>query len=137
VDVPNDSLALPEAVLRFLESPRYATISTLLADGSPHQAVVWYGLDGDALVINSRRGRTWPANLARDGRISVAVYDEAHPLHWVGLRGTAEFVRDGDAALDDIQALARRYHGNPASYIGQDRITFRVRVERVFNYGDD
>jgi PPOX class probable F420-dependent enzyme len=137
MDAPNDSSALPEAVRRFLETPRYATISTVLPDGSPHQAVVWYDLEGDTLVINSRRGRRWPANLARDARISIAVYDEAHPLHWVGLRGSAEVAREGLPAVEDIQALARRYHGNPASYIGQDRITFRVLIQRVFEYGDD
>ena len=129
--------ALPEPILRFLDAPRFATISTLMPDGSPHQAVVWYQLDGDSLLINSRRGRRWPANLERDPRISLAVYDDASPEHWVGVRGLAAVLRDGPAALLDIQALARRYDGNPDEYVGQDRVTFRIRIVTTFEYGDD
>jgi hypothetical protein len=55
---PDRFLALPESVRRFLAPPQYATISTVMPDGSPHQAVVWYALADDSLMVNSRRGRT-------------------------------------------------------------------------------
>jgi hypothetical protein len=32
-------------------------VATLNPDGGPLQAVVWYLIDGDAIVFNSRRGR--------------------------------------------------------------------------------
>jgi PPOX class probable F420-dependent enzyme len=137
MDVPTKSSALPHGIRRFLETPRYATIATLLPDGAPHQAVVWYGLEGDGLIINSRRGRRWPANLERDPRISLAVDDDADPEHWVGLRGVAEVIRTGPPALLDIQALARRYDGDPDEYVGQERVTFLIHVHRTFEYGDD
>ncbi len=137
MDVPNQSPALPDAMRRFLEAPRFATIATLMTDGSPHQAVVWYDVDGDGILINSRRGRRWPGNLERDPRISMAVYDDANPEHWVGLRGVAQVLRDGPPALLDIQALARRYSGDPNEYVGQDRVTFRIRVLTTFEYGGD
>ena len=137
MDVPNQSPALPDAIRRFLEAPRFATVATLLPDGSPHQAVIWYELDGDGILINSRRGRRWPGNLERDPRISMAVYDDAAPEHWVGLRGVAEVIRTGPPALLDIQALARRYGGNPDEYVGQDRVTFHIRVQATFGYGVD
>jgi PPOX class probable F420-dependent enzyme len=138
MDVPNESRPLPDAVRRFLEPPRHATIATLQPDGSVLQAVVWYGLeDGRSLLINSRNGRRWPANLERDPRIAVAVYDDADPDHWVSIRGTVEVVRSGEPAVADIQALARRYRGNPADFVGQDRITFRVHPQATFHYGDE
>jgi PPOX class probable F420-dependent enzyme len=128
---------LPGPIRDFLAAPRIATIATINPDGSPHQALVWYALDGDDLLINSRRHRRWPKNLARDGRISVAVPDIARPNHWVGVKGDAEQVREGQAAIGDIQELARRYAEDPAQYEGQDRITFRVSVESTFEYGAD
>jgi PPOX class probable F420-dependent enzyme len=137
MDLPNESPPLPEPVRRFLEAPRYATIATLMPDGAPHQAVVWYALDGAGVIINSRRGRRWPANLERDPRISRAVYDDAQPEHWVGIRGLAELVRSGAPAVADIQDLARRYDGDPNEFVGQDRMTFRIRVQTTFEYGDD
>lgn len=125
---------IPAGIRRFLEAPRIATISTLNPDGSPHQAVVWYDLDGDDLVLNSRPDRRWPANLGRDPRISIAVPEADRPYHWVGLAGRAAELRRGPQAVADIQALARRYGRPEAPYAGQDRVTFRVTVERTYEY---
>jgi PPOX class probable F420-dependent enzyme len=125
---------IPAGIRDFLAAPRFATISTVNADGSPHQAVVWYSLDGDTLYINSRRERRWPQNLERDGRINFAVHDHEHLGHWVGLHGTAEVARTGDAAIEDIAAMARRYGGDPEGFKGQDRITFAVRIGRTYEY---
>jgi PPOX class probable F420-dependent enzyme len=137
---PSAALApspLPDPIRAFLAEPRVAAIATLNPDGSPHQAVVWFVLDGDHLMINSRRERRWPQNLARDGRISMAVHEGTQRSHWVGVKGHAELLRDGDEALADIQALARRYGGNPATYVGQNRVSYRIVVASTFEYGAD
>jgi PPOX class probable F420-dependent enzyme len=126
---------LPDPIRAFLAAPRYATLATLGADGAPHQAPIWYDLDGDDLLINSRRHRHWPRNLLRDPRLSIAVIDADEPEHWVGVKGHAELLRDGDSAMLDIQALARRYGRDPSAYDGQDRVTYRVVVESTFEYG--
>jgi PPOX class probable F420-dependent enzyme len=127
---------LSDAIRTYLEAPRYATLATLSADGLPHQAVIWYALDGDSLLINSRRGRHWPRNLLRDGRMSLAVMDAETPTHWVGIKGVAALLRDGEEAIADIQAMARHYGKNPAAYAGQDRVTYRVTIQSTFEYGD-
>ena len=130
--------ALPEAIRAFLAEPRYATLATTSADGAPHQAVIWYALDGDDLMINSRRERKWPRNLLRHDRLSLAVMDRERPTHWVGVKGRAELLRDGPPAIDDIKALARRYDDDDGSrFEGQDRVTYRVVVESTFEYGND
>src|SRR5664280_326779 len=88
------SPALSEPVRRFLEPPRFAIAATLNGDGSPIQAVIWYLLDGDEIVFNSRLGRLWPSNLLRDPRVSIAVADG---YNYVDLRG--EIRCDEDPAL--------------------------------------
>jgi PPOX class probable F420-dependent enzyme len=118
----------------YLAAVRWATIATVDADGAPHQAVVWYGIDHDVILINSRRERHWPRNLRRDPRITVAVQDWSDPEHWVGLKGQARVVHKGAAAIADIQAIARRYGGDPKRFEGQDRLTFRVEIEQTFEY---
>ena len=128
---------LPDPIRAFLAEPRVAAIATLNPDGSPHQAVVWYALDGESLMINSRRERRWPQNLARDGRISVAVHEGTRRSHWVGVKGHAELLHEGDEALADIQALARRYDGDPGKFVGQNRVSYRIVVESTFEYGAD
>jgi PPOX class probable F420-dependent enzyme len=129
----------------FLADTRFATIATIDPDGSPRQAVIWYRLDGDALVINSAVGRRWPANLVRDGRISVAVTDERDGYRWVGLSGIAEAVEDQPTAQADIAEMARRYHADDPEeaealirdrFQRQTRISFRVRVADVHEHLD-
>jgi len=135
MDASSGTSVLPARLRAYVAEPRYAAIATLDANGDPFQAIVWYLPTDDGLVINSRRERHWPRNLLRDPRISIAVQDWEDPDHWVRLSGTAEFLHDGEAAFADIAAMARRYGGDPEKYRGQDRVSYRVRVERTFEYG--
>ncbi len=129
-----DTMTISPDARAFLATPRFATIATVGPDGAPHQAVIWYMLDGDDLIINSRPERRWPRNLSANPRISMAIYELEQPEHWFGLKGRAELLHDGAEATADIQALARRYGADPGKYAGQDRVSYRIRVERVFEY---
>jgi PPOX class probable F420-dependent enzyme len=141
-DAPSRPVTLPDHVRRFLAEPHYATIATTDDDGRPRQAVIWYLLEDDTLVINSRVGRRWPTNLVRDGRISVAVMDETQPLHWVGLSGTAEVEAEGPPAQAAIAAMARRYDDAATAerkireFERQERITFRIRIGSFHDHLD-
>ena len=114
----------------------YGTLATISADGSPFQAVVWFLVRGDTLVVNSRVGRVWPTNVLRDPRVSLVVEDG---YDWVGVRGRAQAVTDGATAQADIAEMARRYHADePATaermvraFEAQERISFVIGVERV------
>ena len=114
----------------------FGTLAMVSADGSPFQAVIWYLVRGDTLVINSRVGRVWPTNLLRDPRVSLVVEDG---YDWVGVRGRAEAVTDQATAQADIAAMARRYHADDpaqaermvAMFESQERISFVIHVERV------
>jgi len=133
--------SLPDRVRRFLDKPRYAVLATVDADGAPRQAVVWFLLDGDEIVINSLDGRRWPTNLRRDPRISIAVTD-AIEESWVGLSGTVEVIDDQEQAQADIAAMARRYHADPAEaeriianqFTKQQRVSFRLRPASVHEH---
>jgi PPOX class probable F420-dependent enzyme len=133
--MPTHAPTLTPEARAFLAVPRYATIASIGPDGGPHQAIVWYLLDGDDLIINSRPERRWPRNLTANPRISVAIYELEEPEHWFGLKGRAELLHQGDEAMADIQAMARRYGSDPEKYAGQTRVSFRVRLDRVFEYG--
>jgi PPOX class probable F420-dependent enzyme len=134
---PNGLTGSPwtEPIRAFLDAPRYAVTATLNPDGSPHQAVVWYRLDGEDIVLNSAEGRRWPANLRRDPRISFMVEDG---LRYVAARGRVDVDDDQEVAQADIAEMARRYHADdPAQaealiagrFAAQHRVTFRLRPE--------
>jgi PPOX class probable F420-dependent enzyme len=121
---------------RFLEAPRFAVIATINPDGSPLQAVVWFRLDGDTIVFNSRVGRRWPSNLARDRRVSVTVSDG---YNYVDLRGEVDIDNDPAVGQTVIADLSRRYRRSKekaeteiAVFATQRRVTFRLRPSRIF-----
>jgi PPOX class probable F420-dependent enzyme len=121
-----------------LERPNvFGTLATLETDGAPLQAIVWFALRGDAILVNSAVGRRWPSNLVRDPRYSLVVEQE---YEWVGVRGVAEAIPDQDQAQADIAALARRYHADDPekaeriirdSFQRQERISFLLHPQIV------
>lgn len=120
-------------------TPRYATLATINRDGSPHQIVIWYLLRGDELVINSRRGRRWPANLERDGRANLAVYEAEDA---VTINCTVDRVCEGEQAQADIAEMARCYDTPDiaareiARFKTEERVTFILRPTKVSIHGD-
>lgn len=141
--VESPVVRLPARVRTFLAEVHYATIATIDPDGSPRQAIIWYLLEGDELVVNSRVGRRWPTNLLRDGRVSLAVVDSADGMRWVGLSGVVEPITDQVTAQADIAAMARRYNDDPEEIAGlirrfesMERISFRIRVTAIHDHLD-
>jgi PPOX class probable F420-dependent enzyme len=131
---------LSERVRAFLDANRFATIATVDPDGSPRQAVIWYRLEDDSIVINSKLGRRWPSNLQRDPRISVAVSDQTDGYRWVGLTGTVAVIDDQPTAQADIAEMARRYHADDPDeaerlirerYTRDTRVSFRIAIDAV------
>ena len=136
---------LPDSIRRFLDTTRFATVATIDPDGSPRQAVLWYRLDGDEIVLNSAVGRRWPANLQRDPRTSISVTDAADGYRWVGLTGTARVIADQATAQADIAEMARRYHAQEPDeaerliregFELQQRISFTVTPLAVHDHLD-
>ena len=126
-------------VREFLSAPgRYATLATIDPDGSPLQAVLWYDLlDEGGILLNSLDGRRWPANLRRDPRASITVEDG---YDYVSMRGTVEYLHEGEAASRDIERLARRYASGAdlerrlVGFRGQHRVSFRFVPRSVLRH---
>lgn len=139
MDLPEPA-ALSEPIRKFLEQPHFATLATAGEDGTPHQAIIWYRLDPDGRVlINSREGRRWPADLQRDPRVSLAVFYGTDPNRWVGITGLVdEIVDDVEQARDDIVALAHRYddatESSIAAFRSQHRVSFVIHIVRIHDH---
>ena len=135
--------SLPERIRTFLDANRFASLATVDPDGRPRQAVIWYRLDSDDIIVNSKAGRRWPSNLERDPRVSISVGDHADGYRWVGLSGTATLIDDQPTAQADIAEMARRYHADdPAKaerlihnqFEKQHRVSFRIAVSAVHDH---
>ena len=126
---------LEDKVRAFLDRPRFAVLATINPDGTPKQPVLWYELQGDEIMMNTKRGRIKDLNLVRDPRLSFCVEDG---YKYVTLTGTATLIDDQEVAQADIRSLAIRYHGAAKGeeqarrlFSKQERITIRLHIDRV------
>lgn len=122
-------------VRAFLKERRFGVLATINEDGSPQQTVMWYDVDGDDILMNTRARRVKDGNLRRDGRASLCVADG---YTFVTLEGVVELDEDQATAQADIRRLAIRYDGAESgnrqadeSFSKQQRITIHLKVNNV------
>jgi PPOX class probable F420-dependent enzyme len=125
---------LTEKVRTLFDDRNFAVLSTLEPDGTPHSTVVWVERDGDDLLFALPRSRRKTANLRRDPRASVVIFDAASPYESVQVQGTATLQDDPEGTL--IDKLSHKYTGGPyPGFAGPDPewVTARVTAEKVFS----
>lgn len=125
--------SLSDAARTLVDGVNFATVATLLPDGSPQTSVVWITRDGDDLLFSTVRGRRKEQNMARDPRVSVLVLDHADPYSYLEVRGEVSMVEDGGPEL--IDALATKYKGvdryEGDEGTGNVRVVCRVHARKV------
>jgi PPOX class probable F420-dependent enzyme len=126
---------LPERARELFDGRNHVVVSTIDPDGRPQSSVVWARTDGDDVLFSTIRGRRKYANLVRDPRLSVLVFDPANPYCYAEVRGRASVTDDPAAAL--IEELAVKYTGQSfGPRPGEQRVIVRVRPDHVVLYQD-
>ena len=113
---------------------RYPVLAINTDDGPPAQSVMWFDLDPDhrdVILLNTKVARLKYRQLQKDPRVSLLFEDGEN---WYAMRGVVDLDPAFQPALDHIQALARRYGGNPAKFEGQARVIIRMKVDKVIRH---
>ena len=98
--------SLTDEARAFLAEKRFAVLATINQDGTAQLTTMWYELQGDEIMMNTKVGRAKERNLRRDPRISICVEDG---YRYVTVSGTARLIDDQPTAQADIRRLAERY----------------------------
>ena len=96
--------------IRMIEGKNFASLATLLPDGSPHVTPMWVDHEGDMILMNTAEGRIKLRNMARDPRVAVAITDHNNPYDRVVIQGRV-IARTQDGAEAHIDKLAKKYTG--------------------------
>lgn len=130
-------VTLSEKARAFLQERRFAVLATINKDGTPQLTTMWYLLEGDTIVMNTKVGRTKERNMRRDPRISVCFEDG---YSYLTVSGTVEMIDDPKIAQHDIYRLAVRYDGEEAArqqmeeqFSKETRVTLRLKCERIID----
>jgi PPOX class probable F420-dependent enzyme len=128
---------LSEQARAFLQERRFAVLATVNPDGSPQLTTMWFLLDGDDILMNTRVGRLKERNMRRDPRISICVEDG---YRYLTVSGRVRLIEDQRIAQADIYRLAVRYNGEEEArkqmerFSKEQRISLRLPCERVIEY---
>lgn len=131
------SQSIPDKYRDLFSKRAFASLGTLMPDGSPQVTPVWVDLEGDLVVVNTARGRQKDKNMRRDPRVALALIDPENPYRYIEIRGrVAEITEDGaDAHIDK---MAKKYLGAdkyPYRQPGEQRVMFKIRPERTSTMG--
>lgn len=120
---------------KLLVGKNFASLATLMNDGSPHVAPTWVDYDGNMILINTAAGRIKEKNVKHDKRVALSIPDNNNPYDMVTIRGTVEEITEKNAD-QHIDKLAKRYLGlDKYPFRSQDekRIILKIRPQKVFH----
>ena len=122
---------LHERTRTLADRPNFATLTTLMADGSAQTHVMWIDHAGDRLLINTELHRQKAKNVQRDPRVTVTVIDREDPYRFVEVRGRVANLIRGPRARDHIDQLSMKYFGKPYSNpIQSERVILEIIPDR-------
>jgi PPOX class probable F420-dependent enzyme len=123
-------IAISEEIRSLLEQPNYVHLSTLRADGSPRNWVVWVALEGENVLICTDDS-VWKAkDMRRDPRVALSVVDAENPYRMAALQGRVSEVRP-DEECRYMDPIAIKYTGAPFPFRGPGRVCFVIAVEKA------
>ena len=132
---------------QLLDEPVTAVLSVIGGDGRPNLTPVWFGYDGDHVILNFAEHRRKTEWVRREPHVTMILMNPANPYHWVSIRAVVdrEVHEDdpdqGHLATETIDAAWTKYTGNPAPYglrhpsKDERRVMFACLVERVAVFG--
>lgn len=125
------AIEIPQEVRALLEAPNYVHLSTLRADGSPRNWVVWVGLEDDHVLICTSDALWKAKDMRRDPRVGLSVTDMTNPYRMATIQGRVVDVRaDDDCRYMD--PISIKYTNAPFPRRGPGRVCFVIEVEMAY-----
>jgi PPOX class probable F420-dependent enzyme len=128
-----DDTVLHDRVIELARAKVFATVTTLLPDGTPMAKPLWIDTDGEHLVINTEVHRQGFRNVQRDPRVTVTLVDPDNPYRYAEVRGQVVDTVTGPEARAGIDALAQKYMGRDyPGKIQTERVILKIAPKRQF-----
>ena len=124
------AIPIPDDVRELLQAPNYVHLSTLRADGSPRNWVVWAGLEDDHVLVCTSDAIAKAKDMRRDPRVALSLTDNANPYRMAAIQGRVVEVRP-DEGCRYMDPISVKYTGAPFPSRGPDRVCFVIAVEKA------
>jgi PPOX class probable F420-dependent enzyme len=128
---------IPDQYKDLFSKRAFASLATVMPNGSPQVTPVWVDYDGKHIIVNTAKGRQKDKNLRRDPRVSLAVIDPDNPYRYAEIRGRVVDVTESGADAH-IDKMAKKYLGKdkyPFAQPGEVRVLFKVEPDKIVGMG--
>lgn len=125
--------SIPENFKDLFEKKTFASLATIMPDGTPQVSPIWIDLDGNDVIVNSAKGRQKDKNMRKRPMATISIQDPENPYRYIEVRGKVVEVTE-DGAEAHIDKMAKRYLGQdtyPYRQEGEVRVLYRIKPERV------
>ena len=131
-----EAVQIPEKYMDLFERAAFASLATLMEDGSPQVTPIWVMYEAPYVVVNTARGRVKDENMRRDPRVSLAMRDPDDPYRYLGMQGRVVEISE-ETGRDVINQLAKKYTGADEYGGSKDevRVTYYIQPENVWGMG--
>jgi PPOX class probable F420-dependent enzyme len=124
------AIPIPDDVRKLLEAPNYVHLSTLRADGSPRNWVVWVGLEDDHILVCTSDAIAKAKDMRRDPRVALSLTDVTNPYRMAAIQGRVVEIRS-DEGCRYMDPISVKYTGAPFPSRGPDRVCFVIAAEKA------
>ena len=122
------SQVIPEKYLDLFKKKAFASLATVMPDGTPQVTPVWVDYDGEHVIVNSARGRRKDKNMGRNSSVALSIMDPDNPYRYLEVRGrVAEITEEG--ADQHIDKMAKKYMNvdkYPYRQPGEVRVMYKI-----------
>jgi PPOX class probable F420-dependent enzyme len=129
---------IPESHLDlFTAKKAYASLATVMPDGSPQVTPVWFDYVGGKVRINTARGRVKDRNMTQNARVALMIMEPENPYRYVQVRGKVVEISEQGADAH-IDSLAKKYLGvdtYPRRREGEVRVIYTIEPTSVQSIG--
>jgi PPOX class probable F420-dependent enzyme len=126
--------AIPDKFLDLLTQKKaFASLATIMPDGSPQVTPVWFDYEGGAIRVNTAKGRVKARNMKEGAPVALSIMDPDDAYRYLQIRGRVRQVVE-EGADRHIDALAKKYLGKdkyPFARPGEVRVMYEIEPRAV------
>ena len=122
---------LSDDVRALLEARNIVHLATVRPDGSPHSVPVWAAIEEGKIAFFTQPTSRKARNVEREPRVALSIVDQDNPYRMAQVRGRVVETREGDAALEIMDRMSRRYTGE--DFPMRTGVVFLIEPERAFS----
>ncbi len=124
--------AFPPNYLDLTEKVAFASLATLMPDGTPQVTPIWFDYTNGLVRVNTATGRVKAQNMHEGAAVALSILDPDNPYRYVQVRGRVTHVTQ-DGADAHIDALSHKYMGKdyPFRKAGEDRISVEITIDHA------